>query len=318
MSSNYLWDRSGPPDPEVERLERILGSLGHNGKLETPALPRKTVWSRWPAAIAAGLLVGVAAWQLTLRPGRATTAWELIRVRNSGEVVYTGQVLRTGPSSQATLQADTIGRIDIGPESELRVLESATAHERMHLAHGRIHALIWAPPRRFVVDTASARAIDLGCQYSLEVDAQGNGLVMVETGWVAFQYDGRESFIAAGAACRTRKDRGPETPYFLDASESFRSSLEVFDRSSDAAALRHVLAEARPRDGITLWHLLTRVPAAQRGLVFDRFADLVRPPVQVTRAAVLAKDRRALDLCWNALNLEDADWWREWMREWKP
>ena len=27
MSDEYLWDRSGPPDPDVERLERMLGRL---------------------------------------------------------------------------------------------------------------------------------------------------------------------------------------------------------------------------------------------------------------------------------------------------
>ena len=29
MSDDYLWDRSGPPDPEVEHLERVLGTLRH-------------------------------------------------------------------------------------------------------------------------------------------------------------------------------------------------------------------------------------------------------------------------------------------------
>src|SRR2546430_15774216 len=28
MSDDYLWDPSGPPDPEIERLERALGRLG--------------------------------------------------------------------------------------------------------------------------------------------------------------------------------------------------------------------------------------------------------------------------------------------------
>ena len=27
MSDEYLWDRSGPPDPEIERLEGLLGRL---------------------------------------------------------------------------------------------------------------------------------------------------------------------------------------------------------------------------------------------------------------------------------------------------
>ena len=34
MSDDYLWDRSGPPDPDVERLEQMLGRLR-----STPPLP---------------------------------------------------------------------------------------------------------------------------------------------------------------------------------------------------------------------------------------------------------------------------------------
>ncbi len=29
MSDNYLWDRSGEPDPEIENLEKILGRFQH-------------------------------------------------------------------------------------------------------------------------------------------------------------------------------------------------------------------------------------------------------------------------------------------------
>src|SRR4029077_3174743 len=48
MSDDYLWDRSGPPDADVERLERLLGSLR-----STPAVPE------WPGgAGAAGGPVG--------------------------------------------------------------------------------------------------------------------------------------------------------------------------------------------------------------------------------------------------------------------
>ena len=30
MRDDYLWDRSGPADPEVQRLERLLGTLRHS------------------------------------------------------------------------------------------------------------------------------------------------------------------------------------------------------------------------------------------------------------------------------------------------
>ena len=196
--------------------------------------------------------------------------------------------------------------------------ESTRAKQILALRRGVIHALIWAPPRRFVVETPSARAIDLGCEYTLSVDDRGDGLVRVQAGWVAFQFDGRDSFIPAGAACRTTRQGGPGTPYFEDASEELRRALAAFDAGGEAGDLKRVLAEARPRDGITLWHLLTRAPEAGRGLVFDRFATLVALPAEVTREGVLAKDRRMLDLSWNALNLESAEWWREWKRDWQP
>jgi len=40
---DYLWDRSGEPDPEVQHLEEILGGLRHRGSLPVlPGRPRRT------------------------------------------------------------------------------------------------------------------------------------------------------------------------------------------------------------------------------------------------------------------------------------
>ena len=136
-------------------------------------------------------------------------------------------------------------------------------------------------------------------------------------GWVAFQADGHEAFIPAGAECVTRRRTGPGIPYYEDAAEPFRQALAAFENGQEAA-LAALLPGARPRDGLTLWHLLTRVPAADRGRVFDRFAELVTIPPAVTRTAALAKDSRAIDRLWDSLNLENTEWWRGWERPWQP
>ncbi len=34
MSGDYLWDKSGQPDPAVERLENVLGVLGNPRPLD--------------------------------------------------------------------------------------------------------------------------------------------------------------------------------------------------------------------------------------------------------------------------------------------
>jgi hypothetical protein len=321
--SSYLWDRSGAPDAEIEHLEQLLAPMGHSGA----RLRVGRTWRPQYLAIAASVVVVIGAWQL-LRPGPAfskPTSWTVAEIEGSVRVgrgaavasghLRTGESLVTGDSSQAALEAEDFGRVEVRPGSEVRVVESAAGRQRMDLRRGTIHALIWAPPRQFVVDTPSARAVDLGCQYDLSVDSRGNGLVTVETGWVAFEYHGLESFIPAGAACRTSRGRGPGTPFFTDSTPEFRNALARFESSS--SELDAVLSLAQQRDGLTLWHLLQRVPAADRGRVFDRFAELVRVPGEVQRARAIALDHGTVDRCWNALNLDDATWWREWKRDWR-
>jgi hypothetical protein len=181
------------------------------------------------------------------------------------------------------------------------MVKSDAEGHRLSLEQGTLHALIWAPPKLFVVDTPSARAVDLGCQYTLSVNRDGTGLLKVETGWVSLDHGGLESFIPAGASCRTRPGQGPGVPYYDDATEGLVQGLLRLDNGPDEAALRTVLREARPRDAITLWHLLSRTEANARVGVFDRFAGLV--DVEVDRGAVLALDRGALEVCWKALGI---------------
>ncbi len=299
MNDDYLWDRSGPPDLEVARLEQRLAPLRYrHGRLPRP--------SRMPWAVAAVVVAAAAGLVLMVTPPAQGTAWQL-----AGASLRQGQTVRTG-SSAVRLEAEEIGRVDLAPNSILRT----AGGKRLSLQRGELHAFIWAPAREFVVDTPSARAVDLGCEYTLNVDEKGDGRLRVALGWVAFQVGDREAFIPAGATCATRKHGGPGIPYFEDASDALRGGVERFE-GGDAGALTVLLAAAGPHDGLTLWHLLTRVPAAQRGAVFDRFRDLVQLPSAVSRDQVLQRDAHAIDQCWNALGLENTGWWRGWERKWQ-
>ena len=101
--------------------------------------------------------------------------------------------------------------------------------------------------------------------------------------------------MPAGAACTTRPGIGPGTPYFEDASETFRSALSKVDFDHDFSQIRIVAANSRVRDTLTLWNLLPRVSDADRVLVYDRLAVLVPPPRGVTRKGVLKLNQQMLD-----------------------
>ena len=334
MKDDYLWDRSGEPDPDVQQLEQILGRLRSNRPapaMPEPASPHRARLPFFLPAAAAAALVAIlagAAWFATQVLFRAPSAWEVTRLAGSPVIgsapvggdsrLRVGDRLITDGSSRARIQVGRIGQVDVEPGTRLRMVEAHEKAQRLALEVGTIQARISAPPRFFLVDIPSAVAVDLGCAYTLQVDESGDGRIRVIAGWVAFEWEGHESFIPAGARCSTRPGRGPGTPYYDDASTALQSALASVDAvsSSDttrSVALGVVLAEARPRDAFTLWHLLARLPEEdERARVHDRLAMLVPPPEGVTREGILRGDSQMLDLWWEKLGLRGASFWRRW------
>jgi len=260
-------------------------------------------------------------------PRAPRAAWDVTRIEGAPRIgskavgdagkLRVGEWLVTDDSSRAEIRVGEIGQVQVDPGSRVRLVEAKADEHRLALARGKMQAIIWAPPRQFYVDTPSAVAVDLGCAYTLEVGEDGQGLLSVVAGWVAFEWQGRESFVPAMAMCVTRPRLGPGTPYFSDASEEFQNALAIFDVAeigSDARsnALQTTLVKSRKRDALTLWHLLARTDGDDRLRVYNRLAELIPPPPQVTPEAVIRGDHTALDLWWEKLELGSAEWWRIW------
>jgi hypothetical protein len=242
------------------------------------------------------------AWEVASLTGTPRIGAEKIAERGRLAV---GEWLETDNASRAKIKVAEIGYVDIDPNSRVRLVRTKETEHRIALAKGKMSALIFAPPRLFIVDTPSATAVDLGCAYTLEVDEFGASLLHVTSGWVSFVRDGQESVIPAGAMCATRQGLGVGTPYFEDASAAFKMALTSIDFGKGTAArqaLGTLLTAARVQDTLTLWHLLGRQFGAQtagiREQVFDRLAELAPPPANVTRAGIIRGDRKMLELWW--------------------
>lgn len=330
---DYLWDGSGEPDPEVEQLETMLSRFRHQ-RQTPPELPQRKRFEfrlLFPQFAAVAALVMMAIGLMLFTPGQP--GWDVVSLEGAPQVgeerigeagrLTVGEYLRTDDASRARIHVGLIGQVEVEPNSRLQLLEARNTEHRLSLERGKMHAYIWAPPRMFFVNTPSAVAVDLGCAYTLEVDERGAGLLYVKSGWVAFQNEGRESFVPANAMAVTRPGSGPGTPYFADAAPELRDALVTLDFEQTAAdqrraALDAVLTKARARDGLTLWHLLSRLDGAERGRIYDRMAALVPPPAAVTRAGVLRGDQEMLDAWWNALGHGSTSWWRMWKGPWPP
>lgn len=324
MSEEYLWDKTGKPDPEIARLEELLGEFRHRGREpKWRAANRSRVWMAVAASVVLTVTAGWSGWT------RMHDGWKVEAVAGAPRVggaaltgaglLRVGQTLETDAQSRAELSVGEIGFVDVHPGSVIRLERNKATDHRMTMDVGKIEARIFAPPQLFYVNTPSATAVDLGCAYTLEIDANGNGLLQVKMGWVGFESNGLESLIPSGAACITRKNIGTGTPYFQDASDELKAAVERFDTNGHQEKdLLIIMQQARKRDALTLWHLLTRVDPSHRGMVYDRLLAFVNPPNIVTREGILRLDRQMIEAWWDNLGLGETNWWKKWKGPWPP
>jgi len=298
---DHLWSELEPllANPQITQIHPVR-NVGWSWQLKVAAtavlLLVSSLGAWWLYRRGRTEVSGRSYWQVTTLGGTPMIGKE--GITSNGKLAV-GEWLETDGNSKAQIAVGSIGNVDIDENTRVRLLETEPTEHRLELARGKMSARIWAPPRLFFVDTPSAVAADLGCAYTLEVDDQGASKLRVTSGWVALELKDRESIVPAEASCDTRPGIGPGTPYFEDSSATFRESLKKVDFDPDAAArsvaLTSMLGDARPKDTLTLWHLLTRVDGNDRVRVYDKMAALDPPPEGVTREGVLQLNEQMLE-----------------------
>jgi ferric-dicitrate binding protein FerR (iron transport regulator) len=202
--SDYLFDKQGPPDPEVAELESLLRPLAYQRKaLPLPSPSRRRPRTLWLATAALAVSAALVAIFLLRPPPRASWA-----ITGRGRLPV-GEWLDTG-TERVRLEVATIGTVDLAPQTRARILETGAQHQ-LQLDHGSLSAVIHAPPRQFSIQTPRALVTDLGCAFTLTVDATGAGSVVVTEGKVALSSGAAEVIVPAGSQCALTA-QGPGIP----------------------------------------------------------------------------------------------------------
>src|SRR3989442_10724526 len=150
MKDDYLWDGSGEPDPQVQKLETVLGRYRHNQPAPTfdQVAEIGPVKHRWRflnlrlsvqlGAVAACLVVAVTLY-FYLRPLTVDDrgpSWEVARLAGAPRIglksvgadagagqLKVGETLGTGRSSPAKITLNETGTIDVDAGPRIRVLQ---------------------------------------------------------------------------------------------------------------------------------------------------------------------------------------------------
>lgn len=319
--SEYLWDRSGAIDPEVERLEMLLAPYRiHERPLRATRHEQQTASTGiWRAGLAMAACTAIVLALLLYNNYNSTLheGWQFVAEQGHTEVqgreVNSG-VLRVGESMQTTsgervrMRVGSIGEIELRDRSQVKLVESREGRQRLAMQFGTMHARIYAPPAVFVVDTPAARAIDLGCEYTLTVDRNGAGHLSVDLGWVQLEYSGEQSLVPSGMVAEIAPGGRLTPPYYPNTSPTFQKSLtvwstdELLNPQQRSDLLRQVLKEARLQDSFTLVNLFRRATSEnERAMIFDRLNEFVPAPATITRDDVVADRHNALDPWWPAV-----------------
>lgn len=312
MGEKYLWDKSGEPDGEIQHLEQLLGRLSLESRPDRelelgtqlqvelaglqaaqpeahssrPFLLRPLGLSLVSMAAAACVLLVFGNWFADRLDGRyrvtgADDTW-LVGVGDSVE----------SSSKRLTMQIADLGEVDLEPASRVRVEDIGGEAHKLYLEEGVIQARIYAEPRLFQVDTPAGLTVDLGCVYRLAVDEAGVSHLRVDSGQVAFEFDGREVYVPAGAACSSLPGRGPGAPVFDWIDPAFKAAVErvEFAQDPDPEDLAVVLAADDREYALTLWHLLDAPSEELRKGAFELLSKFFPKPPGATDAGLLGAD----------------------------
>lgn len=309
MSDDYLWDRKGAPDPDVERLEQLLAPLAHDRPL-AHRRSRRAWWIAGGALVAAAAAIAIVV-ALPRHDGPpvvvapAETGFDFIA--RDGTVLVNQRAVSVGTlaagdtldtrSSRVELLIADIGRAELDPATRVRLERSDARTRHLAIDHGRLHARVSAPPRLFVLTTPRAQVTDLGCEYTIEVAADGNGRISVLSGKVELATKSGAIVVApAGTHAQLVAGALPGLPIADGAPAELEDAAAHYLAGSPADAL---LAIATPRDAITIIALAAADAGARRAAL-ARLAELSPPPAGVTidgaasDAAQLARWRDAI------------------------
>ena len=155
MSGDYLWDGSGEPDPEIQRLEATLVPL--RGTRPAPELdtrrPRSASsfegWRAMAAAAAVALAVAavIAGGRPTAPPPAAPAGWDLTWLE--GPSWPEARAIREGRlgvgewidtrEGRARLSVGEIGEVELEPATRVGLVDAGDRSHRLSLAHGVMH-----------------------------------------------------------------------------------------------------------------------------------------------------------------------------------
>jgi hypothetical protein len=298
MKPDHLHEDSRP-DADEGALEAFACELHEELQSESwrgwqhgvPELPARKPQRSWPwLAVAAGLLLALGfaqPWKTARQPSYLAELIAAPGEPHTGVIKRTlrrGEHIETGPGESARIEVADLGRLTLAADSLLRVGDASEidGEHFLRLERGAVTASIFASPRIFQLGTPGGIAVDLGCIYRAEIEADGQTRISVVAGAVSLEALGSQVFVPQGASVWARVGEGPGTPIQDAADPEIRRIVRELDAGAtltvESEAFQRIFERARPADSLSFWHLMSRAKGNERFVYAKLLNRLVPMP----------------------------------------
>jgi ferric-dicitrate binding protein FerR (iron transport regulator) len=258
---------------------------------EPPELPDRKPQSEWRRlGLAAALLLALALgvmqpWKTQELPSYLA----MLQLESQGEAsapsmrrLRQGEQIETGPGQTARIEVAELGHLTLDANSRLSVGDSSEidGEHYLQLERGAVTASIFASPRIFQLGTPGGIAVDLGCVYRAEIDADGQTRIRVIAGAVSLEAMGAQVYVPQGASVWARPGKGPGIPIDDETDPEVRRILRALDAGGalglESEDFQRLFERARPADSLSIWHLMSRAQGGDR-FTYAKLLDRLVP-----------------------------------------
>lgn len=238
------------------------------------------------------------------------TYWKVVSVKGSPKIndmnivssdsVKEGQWITTDSVSIAELIIADIGKVTIEPDSKVILVKGADSTQQIFVEYGMVNTENKSGDNRsFKVGIPSAVAENKGGSYSLKIDKNGDGMIVVKSGKVDVLSANKNAIVPAGNIVMTKNGLGVGTPFNEQSSPGFKNALFNFDFGNcNDACMNVIIKNAKMTDAVSLLNILNggKAVTETKEEIYNKVVTLIPPRAPVHKDSLEFFDEKELEI----------------------
>jgi hypothetical protein len=231
-------------------------------------------------------------WKITVVQGNVLVDGQM----QKNDRISEGQDILTETNSRAIVIVPSIGRIEVEPVTQFKLIKAEDGDNRIGMERGEIQVSSSEQLPAFVTEFKNNIIKFIGGTYRITVNEFGKAKLFIESGFVEIHQNQKIFMIDENYVCELSSEALPSIPYRLDANDIFREEVKRIESGAYTRSSIDVLINtARNVDALTLLAVIPRVNEQERVSLYDRIYSFYKPPLNATFEGIIKLDQKMLE-----------------------